>query len=225
MVRTAHWRHLNRYTDCSIRPQNANWLFPTVSFCHSLAAIALLMGSIGAKANLWQQWRGRDFTSIESRPSDIADFARRLSFTLPEASPDQKGLLPEIHLRDENLTLTASEDSVFDFRNLRLVGGTLTLEATAGTSITINVSNRFSLANGAEIVLSGGLQPTDVTFNVIGGGPTVRIRRGSTLTGVLNAGARTVRIGSDSIVNGVVNAEHIVLASGGDIVLPPVVSP
>lgn len=132
--------------------------------------------------------------------------------------------LTTIRLNNQDLTLTESGDTVLNLRSLIIDGGTLTLEATAGTAITINVRKKFSLSDAAKIVLTGGLEVDDVTFNILGHGSPVTIDARSSVTGIINALERGVRITHRSTVFGVVNAEHVKLATGGTIVPPPVIS-
>jgi len=191
----------------------------------SLATAAVLFIADGAKADLLDQ-RGPDVLSLEAAKSDLADFAPQpLSLANTVAPSNGANWFPSIALRHQDLTLTASGNTVFDLRNLVINGGTLTLEATAGTEITINVENRFSLLNSAKIVLSGGLEAADVTFNIIGRGSAAKIRWDSMLTGSINAFKRTVRVSEDSLVTGWVYAKRTRLLTGGRIIPPNVVSP
>jgi hypothetical protein len=191
-----------------------------------VVAAALLLGSAKAKANPWQ-WRDPDYAlpraDLEfpwTPTSDIADFAQTTSFfALQAPSHNQSGWLT-INLNRQNLTLSASQDTVFNLSNLILTGGTLTLEATAGTAITINVQNQFSLSSAARIVLAGGLQATDVTFNILGDGSPVLVRRQSMVCGTVNALDRTVQIFANATVVGFVNAERLLVVSGGQIISP-----
>jgi hypothetical protein len=131
----------------------------------------------------------------------------------------------DFHLRNQSLTLTFSENTVLNLTNFVLKNGILTLEGTTGTMVTINVQNRFSLFNSSQIILSGGLQASDVVFNVLGRGYDVRIRRRSTLTGTLQAPHRDVEMQNHSIVYGYVTAKRIFLRGGSQIIPPPIVSP
>ncbi len=62
---------------------------------------------------------------------------------------------------------------------------TLTLDGVAGSAFIINVAGNFSLANFSKIVLTGGLTPSDVLFNVRGGTGTFSITSGSIFQGTL----------------------------------------
>jgi choice-of-anchor A domain-containing protein len=60
--------------------------------------------------------------------------------------------------------------NVVDLSNLDLSGSSdgLTLSAPTGGSFVVNISGTFSVGNGADIVVAGGLSNFNVLFNVIG---------------------------------------------------------
>ncbi len=154
--------------------------------------------------------------------TDVND-AWDLSFSERLSAEDR---LPKtIRLDHRNLTLTVWQNSPLTLTSLIIRHGTLTLQGTAGTAFIINIRNQFSLSHSAKIVLSGGLTPEDVVFNVLGSGCDIRIRWQSDLTGTLQAIYRTVRITGYSVVTGDVIARKIKLSWGGIIIDPPVVSP
>ncbi len=156
-------------------------------------------------------------------PFDDVNDASDLSFS---GWPSAQDFSPKtIRLDHRNLTLTIWGNSPLNLTSLIIRHGTLTLQGTAGTAFIINIRNQFSLSHSAKIVLSGGLTPEDVVFNVLGSGCDVVIRGQSELTGTLQAVYRTVRIRGDSVVIGDVIARKIKLSRGGNIVDPPVVSP
>jgi choice-of-anchor A domain-containing protein len=76
------------------------------------------------------------------------------------------------------MTITGTNSiNVIDLSNLDLSGSAdgLTLSAPSGGSFVINISGTFSVGNGADIVVAGGLSNFNVLFNVIGtGGGTVQ---------------------------------------------------
>lgn len=133
--------------------------------------------------------------------------------------------LPWISLKNHDLVLTGSGQTTLNLWNLIVKDGTLTLQGAVGTDFIINVRNKFSLSNSAKIVLSGGLQPSDVQFDILGAGPPVLIRQHSSLTGFIEAVHRVVRITTDSQVTGGVTARKVQLRKGGKIISAPVVSP
>jgi hypothetical protein len=103
-----------------------------------------------------------------------------------------------------------------------LSGGTLTLEGTAETKLTINVRGSFSLADSGKIVLAGGLQPANVVFHIIGRGQNISLCQQSTLAGIIKAPQRWVWIRGKSTVIGQVDAKWIKLSGDGSIIPPPV---
>jgi hypothetical protein len=191
---------------------------------NSVAAAVLCFSAANANANFWNL-RDWDFQSGRMNWSDLADFPQQdLNFSSSQALGNNGGSSwATIRLNNQDLTLTESGDTVLNLRSLIIDGGTLTLEATAGTAITINVRKKFSLDNAAKIVLTGGPEVDDVTFNILGRG-TAYIGESSSLTGIINALHRTVKIIDQSSVIGAVNAKHLILASGSMIVPPPVTS-
>jgi hypothetical protein len=66
-----------------------------------------------------------------------------------------------------NMTISAvapGTDVVLKLRNFQRSGGTITLQGSADNNFIINVSNQFSLASAAKIVLSGASHGDDVLF-------------------------------------------------------------
>jgi hypothetical protein len=45
---------------------------------------------------------------------------------------------------------------------------TLTVNGAMGTAFVLNVSNNFNITGASRILLTGGLTPSDVLFNVTG---------------------------------------------------------
>jgi choice-of-anchor A domain-containing protein len=75
----------------------------------------------------------------------------------------------------------ASGINVVNLTNLELSGSTdgLTLSAPTGSVFVINVSGTFSVLNGADIVVAGGLSQQSVLYNVTGTGTAVCFSSGS----------------------------------------------
>jgi hypothetical protein len=193
----------------------------------SATAVALfLAGPASAKATFWSL-PDPGFQSQRTTSSDLADFPQQgWNFSTSQAFSNYGGVpWARLKLDNQDMTLTGSGDTILNLRSLVLNGGTLTLEGTAGTAFVINVRKKFSLDNGASIVLSGGLQATDIVFNVLGHGRPVTIDAWSSVIGTINASQRGVQITDQSSVIGAVNAKRVILASGGSIIPPPVVSP
>lgn len=72
-----------------------------------------------------------------------------------------------------------------------VLGGrsTLTLNGAAGSAFVLNISGNFNIGGASQILLTGGLTPSDVLFNVTGN------NAGQT-------GALAFEIGGDSVFNG-----------------------
>jgi hypothetical protein len=104
---------------------------------------------------------------------------------------------------------------------------TLTLNGAAGSAFVINVSNNFSLTNASRILLTGGLTPSDVLFNVRGGSGTLQIVSGSLFQGTLlayNSSSSTQRAltvgGDDTETNGQLIANKIIVKNGAHVKKP-----
>jgi hypothetical protein len=129
-----------------------------------------------------------------------------------------------IHWKNQNVTIQGTDVVTLNLWNFRLNGSTLTLDGTAATQFVINVQHRFRITNESNIVLSGGVQPLNVVFNVLGHG-NVLIDDQSTLSGSIVAQNRAVGVCDGSTVIGNVTAVHVNLTNGSTIQPPQVVSP
>jgi choice-of-anchor A domain-containing protein len=83
--------------------------------------------------------------------------------------------------------------NVVNLTNLELNNSAdgLTLSAPAGSVFVINVSGTFSVLNGADIVVAGGLSQQSVLYNVEGTGTAVCFSSGSSCSGT---GSNTANI-------------------------------
>ena len=104
---------------------------------------------------------------------------------------------------------------------------TLTLNGVAGSAFIINVSNNFSLANQSKIVLTGGLTPSDVLFNVRGSSGTLSIAGGSLFQGTLlaynstSSTQRTLTVsGANTLAKGELIANKVVVKNGATVKKP-----
>lgn len=163
-----------------------------------------------------------DFEGL--RDEAIADSTGASGLPSSKAWPPHD-LLPSITLENRDLTITGSGQTTLSLRNFIIRGGTLTLQGTAGTDFIINVRNNFRLSDSAKVVLSGGLQPWDVHFDVIGTGWPAVIRQHSILTGFIQAPHRMVLIMGHSDVFGNVTPSKVKLIRDGKVTPPPAVSP
>ena len=118
---------------------------------------------------------------------------------------------------------------VLNLTNLSLsgIGAILTLTGTSSTNYVINVAASLALTGtGSQIVLSGGLTPQNVLFNVKNNvtTPAVTLSGGATLNGIILATNRAVNLNGASKVFGEVIGNSVSL-SGSSHVYNPLVSP
>jgi choice-of-anchor A domain-containing protein len=103
----------------------------------------------------------------------------------------------------------------------------LTLNGAAGTAFVVNVSGAFSLTSNSQIVLSGGLTPSDVLFNVTGNTGAFSITGDSLLQGTLlaynkNGTQRTLTLdGVNTLVRGQIIANKVIITGGAKVRKPP----
>jgi hypothetical protein len=121
---------------------------------------------------------------------------------------------------NQSMTITGGPNQkvVLRLTDFTMSAGTFTLQGTATTSFIINVARNFSL-NNAKIVLSGGVPPQNVLFNIRGTGGQVSLNQGTQLPGTLLALNRKVDL-SGGHVTGKVIADQVVITSGGSVVTP-----
>jgi choice-of-anchor A domain-containing protein len=92
-----------------------------------------------------------------------------------------------INFPSSAITITGTSGiNVIDLTNLELSGSaqTLTLSAPTNGSFVINVSGTFSILNGADIKVAGGLSQFNVLYNVTGTGSGVTFNGSSGSTDV-----------------------------------------
>jgi hypothetical protein len=125
-----------------------------------------------------------------------------------------------------SITGQANQTYVLNLTNLALASSTLTLVGTASTNFVFNIAQYMVLSNAAHIVLSGGLQPQNVLFNVQSNTPQydVTLSGASTANGIILAPTRNVKMTGASAVTGEVIANAVSLA-GASKVINPTVSP
>ena len=196
---------------------------PTLQTAGSLADV--FYGKTSRISNAPRIWLDNDGLSTSSDLVDFAGITQQSQFAATAALASRASLPSRNIRRNKNVTIVGTRVTVLKLANFILNGGTLTLQGTATSSFSINVRNHFSLLNGAQVVLSGGIQPVNVAFNVIGKHSDVTVDDGSILIGIVSAPQRTVRIDDNSTVIGQVIAANVQLSGGGSIVPPPVVSP
>jgi choice-of-anchor A domain-containing protein len=112
----------------------------------------------------------------------------------------------------------AAGKNVADVQDIVLNGSTATIHAPAGSSFLIRVHGTLSLNGKSAIVLTGGIAPDSVLFDVVGSGQDIALTGGSTLAGIIFAPSRNVSL-SSGIVSGEVIAggKQLAITSGGEI--------
>ena len=119
--------------------------------------------------------------------------------------------LKEINLKDhQQMTIVGDGCTVLSLRNFKLSGDSvLTLTGTAGTAFVINVKDSFKLTGNSQIVLSGGLTPADVLFNVLHTGGKAELSGKAMGVGILLAARREVKLTGSSMWTGEVIANKV----------------
>ena len=135
-----------------------------------------------------------------------------------------------INLNHQSLTITNNPFAgkyVMNLSNFVLgAGSTLTLNGAAGSAFVLNITGKFDIGGASNILLTGGLTPSDVLFNVRGSNSTFQIGGDSVFNGTLLAynssgTQRTLNVtGHNTSVNGEVIVNRLVLASGGHVKHP-----
>jgi choice-of-anchor A domain-containing protein len=116
--------------------------------------------------------------------------------------------------------------NVLKIKDLDLDAGEIvTLSAPAGGSFVFNVSGKWSLSGGSRILLTGGLTPTDVLYNVMKGADKVDLSGGSEISGILLAPDRDVELKSGVVTGEIIGGEkNITIKETGQVVAPPPLS-
>jgi len=134
--------------------------------------------------------------------------------------------------RNQSFTVTGAPGQavVLKLDSFVLTGNsTFTLQGTATTTFIINVSKQFSLSDAAKVVLSGGVDWSNVLFNVRGKGGAVSLSGNSTFAGILMANRRTIKVRAQANVDGELVANRVMLKTtfqgGAAVGHPPLVSP
>jgi hypothetical protein len=134
--------------------------------------------------------------------------------------------------KNQNLTISNTGNPfngkyVMSLSNFVMSGGsTLTLNGAAGSAFVLNITGKFDLEGASKILLTGGLTPSDVLFNVRGNNSTFSIGGDSVFNGTLLAynssgTQRTLSItGHNTTVNGEVIVNRLVLQSGAHVKHP-----
>jgi hypothetical protein len=128
---------------------------------------------------------------------------------------------------NSSLTLSGSGTAVLKLTDFVLSGdATLTLQGSASTTFVINVSRNFSMTNGGNVKLSGGVTWDHVLFNIRGTGSTVTLNGAAQLmSGIILATNRTVSVENSGVVVGEIIANKVKLSGAAKVTRPSPVSP
>ena len=195
----------------------------------SLSGGAVIEGSVflGTGANL-----GSTGGTIGGEPAETSSFVFRdqdLSQAVTDAfqASDSAFALTATfsgisEIDDGTGTILGSSGlNVLNIADLVLTGADLTLDAPSDASFVINVSGKFSISGGHDILLAGGLDPLNVLYNVYDTGEKVAFSGGSQdgvpksqISGILLAPDREISQ-SPGLVIGEVIGFKISMPSGG----------
>jgi hypothetical protein len=121
--------------------------------------------------------------------------------------------------------------NVIDVQNVNLSGKQIEIIGPVGAKFIFNVTGNFVLTgggNGPQIYVAGGVQSSDVLFNIIGSGQDVAFSGGggganccaAVVDGTLLAPYRKIAL-SPGLVNGeVISAQNISIVSGSSVRCP-----
>jgi len=181
----------------------------------SLSGPAKVAGGIkyGSQRNVaagvtYQQYL--DYAVEEARDAVIA-------LAKPAAT---QAIASEVKLNAGGVTLSARPGAnVVDVQDVVLNGGAkATISAPAGASVLVRVHGELSLSGQSSIVLSGGISPDSVLFDVIGAGADVTLTGRSSVAAIVLAPSRNVSL-SSGVVSGEVIAggKQLAITSGAQI--------
>lgn len=193
----------------------------------SKSGAATITAQIGGSANpLVDPLLDSTFTPAANAAAQAASLAPT-SFSNLTASGFSLG--SSINLGSGSYSLSASAATggpiVLNLSSFTLGSGAeFTLIGTAHMAYIINVSGAFSLTNG-KVLLSGGIDPGDVLFNITGTGSTVALSSSSQFNGLLLAPSRAASLSSGAKFNGTLIAGSVSVAGGAKVTKPVYVSP
>jgi choice-of-anchor A domain-containing protein len=135
--------------------------------------------------------------------------------------------------RKQDFTVTGAPGQavVLKLSSFVLTGNsTFTLQGTTTTTFIINVSKQFMLSDAAKVVLSGGVQWSNVLFNITGKGSAVSLSGNSSFAGILMANRRAIQVRDQASVDGELIANRVMLMKTGfrgaaSVGHPPLTSP
>jgi hypothetical protein len=133
--------------------------------------------------------------AVSDAQTAAADFAQ-LTPTLPASSFNNGVINGNVTVQGVNGAV-----NVVDLPQLSVPNGTLTLVGTAGTSFVINISGNSNLHSG-KILVSGGMGPLDVVYNITSPNATVTTMVPTTGAGILLAPNNTINSMDSSTFTG-----------------------
>lgn len=126
----------------------------------------------------------------------------------------------------QSMTLIGSSGiNVLNLTDLVITNGTLTLSAPIDGLFIINITGKFSLSGGSDILVGGGLSPLNVLYNIIGAGEKVSISGGTTngvpnmtINGIILAPQREISVNAGLVIGEVIGGgKQITITSGGQV--------
>jgi hypothetical protein len=116
--------------------------------------------------------------------------------------------------------------TVLRLTDFRMSGGSvLTLVGTTAQAFIINITGRFSLSGGSQIVLAGGLTWDSVLFNIRGTGRGPELSGGSNImSGIILATQRQITLSGGSHLTGEAIGDSVTISGGASISRPVTVA-
>ena len=199
------------------RPKNSSRLF---NFLLGSLGIILIGATTSSAKSVPFQIEGPNSTAGGDLFTAEGSNELRASFSISAANDIQLN-----NYQNQTVSIAPGSTVTLNLQSFTLTDhSTLTLLGDATSTIIINVSEHFSLANSAKIVLAGGLQCDHVFFNVVGTGTKVTLRGKSILVGTLSGTQRRVRLNGHAIVFGTVLAQKLVIRQAAQVIPLPIVS-
>jgi hypothetical protein len=119
--------------------------------------------------------------------------------------------------------------SVICVKEITLNGEVIMLGGGPSDLFILNIEKGMKLDGGSRIVVSGGLQPGNVLYNLLGDGPDVALTGGgggvnccnSSLDGTVLAPQRKIRLSPGLVRGAVISGKEISLSSGASVRCAP----
>jgi hypothetical protein len=125
---------------------------------------------------------------------------------------------PLTNIQNQSVSITGTGQIYLQLQNFVLgSSNTITLGGNASTYYVLTVSNQFSLSGQSRIVLSGGITPSHVLYNVLGTG-NASVGGSSIFKGILLANQRNVTLSSQSITTGEVVGNKVTINGNAQLI-------